>query len=208
MKVIIVDEDPVVSLSLKMILEAEEEIRVIALGRNGTEAIQLYERNRPDVLLMDVQMKTMTGFEAGKEILEKYPNAKILFLTAFSENALLIQALHMGAKGYILKQDFKSIVPAVKAANQGQTVLGEERFENLLATSDRESGFNYKNAKISEKELQMIELVAQGCNNKEISEQIFLSEGTIRNYLSNIMEKLKVRDRTQLAIFYLQHKRK
>ncbi|MDO5294614.1 MAG: response regulator transcription factor [bacterium] len=208
MNVLIVDDDHIVSLSLKTILEAKEGIHVVGVGNNGKDAIKMYELFKPDVLLMDIRMDDMTGLEAATKILKTNKSAKILFLTTFSDDEYIIQALTIGAKGYILKQDFDSIVPAIQAVEKGQSVFGGEIVSKLPSILNTSSGFNYKSANISDKELEIIALVADGLNNKEISEKVFLSEGTIRNYLSNILDKLKVRDRTQLAIFYLRNRQK
>ena len=206
MKVLIVDDDKIVSMSLKTILEASGEITVVATGSDGLDAVSLYHRYSPDVALLDIRMQKMTGLEAAKEILKKDKNAKILFLTTFSDNEYIVQALQIGVKGYILKQDFESIVPALKAVHSGQSVFGGEIVTKLPEMLDKKKGFDYKSVNITEREEELISYVAKGLNNKEISEVMFLSEGTVRNYLSNIMEKLKVRDRTQLAIFYLNNK--
>ena len=114
-EVVIVDDDQLVALSLKTILEANEEISVVGTGNDGTEAVALYEREKPDILLMDIQMKPMSGLEAAEQILEKDREAKILFLTTFSDDEYIVKALDLGAKGYILKQDFEGLVPALQA---------------------------------------------------------------------------------------------
>lgn len=206
MRVLIVDDDTLVSLSLKTILEASNEVTVVAIGKNGREAITLYETHMPDILLMDIRMETMTGLDAAQTILQAHSDAKILFLTTFSDDEYIIQALHIGAKGYILKQEFESIVPALKAVQLGQSVFGGDIVSKLPSFLQTSPEFEYDSYGITQKEATIIEQIAQGYNNKEISENLFLSEGTIRNYLSNILEKLNLRDRTQLAIFYYQHK--
>lgn len=206
MNLVIVDDDSLVSLSLKTILEASGAVTVLDIGKNGREAIALYDRHQPDVLLMDIRMDTMTGLEAAETILHAHPDARILFLTTFSDDEYIIRALHIGARGYILKQDFESLLPALTAVMNGQSVFGSEivtRLPNLLSQSER---FDYAAKEINEKELHIIELVADGLSNREIAEKLFLSEGTVRNYLSSILEKLELRDRTQLAVFYYQNK--
>lgn len=205
MNVIIVDDDKLVSMALKTILEAEEQVHVVAVGNHGKEAIELYDQWLPDILLMDIRMEEMNGLEAAKIIIDKYPQAKILFLTTFFDDEYIIKSFSIGVKGYLLKQDFEGIVPALKAVFQGQTVFGEQIIGKIPSLMKRGEEFCYKEQGITLKESQLIELVAQGLSNKEISEVTFLTEGTIRNYLSNILDKLSLRDRTQLAIFYYQH---
>ena len=206
MKILIIDDDDLVSLSLKTIVEASGHVEVIALGKSGEEAIKLYELHRPDILLMDIRMGEMTGIEAAKNILKNYPSAKILFLTTFSDNEYIISALHIGAKGYILKQEYQSIVSALEAVYRGQSVFGGEIVSKIPDLMKEKQRFKYEENNITQKEIEVIELVAAGYNNKEISEKLYLSEGTVRNYLSSILEKLHLRDRTQLAIFYYKQK--
>lgn len=206
MRVVVVDDDKFVAFSLKTILEADDEITVAALGSNGKEAIDLYEKEQPDVLLMDIRMEQMSGLEAAEQILKKDAKAKILFLTTFSDDEYIIKALSIGAKGYILKQDFEGIVPALKAVLGGQTVFGGDIAGKIPTLMQTTSGkLNYSAYHISEKEQEIIEEVALGLSNKEIAEKLFLSEGTVRNYVSVILEKLGLRDRTQLAVFYYRN---
>ena len=205
MKVVIVDDDRLVGISLKTILEAEEDISVAALGTDGAQAIALYKEHTPDILLMDIRMEGMNGLDAATEILASDPAAKILFLTTFSDDEYIIRALRLGAKGYLLKQDFESIVPALHAVFGGQNVFGSEVVKKIPTILGNAKDTDPKELPLNEKEFEIMRLVAEGLNNKEIATTLFLSEGTVRNYLSSTLEKLELRDRTQLAIYYYKH---
>lgn len=205
LRTMIVDDDKLVAISLKTILEADEAVEVLAIGSNGAEGIALYREYQPDVLLMDIRMEIMSGLEAAEEILREFPDAKILFLTTFSDDEYIVRALSIGAKGYILKQDFEGIVPALKAVYGGQSVFGGEIVGKIPVLMQTQEKFDYSRYDISEKEQGIIMLVAEGLSNKEIAERLFLSEGTVRNYISVVLEKLALRDRTQLAVFYYKN---
>ncbi|MBE6857459.1 MAG: response regulator transcription factor [Ruminococcus sp.] len=203
MNIVITDDDKIVAVSLKTILEATGKISVTAVGSSGQEAIELYRVHKPDVMLMDIRMNGMTGLEAGEIILKEDSSAKILYLTTFSDDEYIVKALTIGAKGYILKQDFQGIAPALEAVMNGQSVFGDTVMGKLpQLMKNNKKGFDYEEHDINEKEKEIIELVAEGMSNKEIAQELFLSEGTVRNYLSLILEKLNLRDRTQLAVFY------
>ncbi len=206
MKVLIIDDDKLVTSSLRMILETDSEIEVAGTGGSGREAVDLYFKTKPDVLLMDIRMDGMTGIEAAEQILKQDKNAKVLFLTTFSDDEYIIRAFQIGAKGYILKQNHESIIPSIKAVYMGQRVFGDEiitKMPKVLGSSRLK--FSKEDFGLTEKEMEIIAQVANGLSNKEISETLFLSEGTVRNYISMILEKLNLRDRTQLAIFYYKN---
>ena len=205
MKVLIIDDDFFITTALKTILEADPEIQVCGLGKNGKEALSLYASLDPDILLMDIRMEEMDGLAASGEILSRYPQARILLLTTFLDDEYIIQALKLGAKGYLLKQDYNSIIPALKAVFSGQTVYGSEITAKLPGLLNNQKSFPWEDYHIGPRELEVIDLVAQGLSNKEIAGKLYLSEGTVRNYLSAILEKLELRDRTQLAVFYLRN---
>jgi DNA-binding NarL/FixJ family response regulator len=179
-------------------------ITVEAVGYSGEDAIALYETYRSDILLMDIRMKEMSGLEAGDEILKRYPAARILFLTTFNDDEYIVKVLGMGAKGYILKQDFETIIPAINAVAKGQSIFGDEivsRIPEMLSKGKKDK----PQFDLSEREEEIMTLVAEGLSNKEIANRLYLSEGTVRNYISVILEKLFLRDRTQLAIFYYKN---
>lgn len=206
MNVLLVDDDKLVCSSLKIILSADPEITVVGTGNNGKEGIELYIKLKPDVLLMDIRMELMSGLDAGEKILSEYPDAKILYLTTFLDDDYIIRALHIGAKGYMLKQNYESIIPAIKAVYMGQNVYGNEiitKLPHLISkVSEAKSLDSYG---ITEKEYEIITKIADGLSNKEISEVLYLSEGTIRNNISTILEKLSLRDRTQIAVFFYKN---
>ncbi|MCR4606094.1 MAG: response regulator transcription factor [Eubacterium sp.] len=202
MRVVLIDDDLLVSVSLKTILEANDSVEVAAIGGSGAEAIELYEKEKPDVMLMDIRMEEMDGIEAGGKILEAYPDAKILYLTTFLDDEYIVKALNMGAKGYILKSEYDGIVPALEAVVRGQSVFGDSIRGKFTSLVGKKEEFDFEQAGISDKEKNIIELVAKGMSNKEIAGELFLSEGTVRNYISGLLEKLELRDRTQLAVFY------
>lgn len=206
MRVLVVDDDRLVCMSLKTILESDSQIEVIGIGHSGLDALALYSLHKPDVLLMDIRMDAMSGIEAAEILLQQDPDAKILLLTTFSDDEYIVKALRIGAKGYILKQHFDCIIPAIKTVFMGQQVFGDEIITKIPSLLSDSGKTDFVRHDLSEKESQIISHVAQGLSNKEISEVLFLSEGTIRNYVSTILEKLNLRDRTQLAIFYYKNK--
>lgn len=206
MKIVIVDDDRLVSEALKTILEVHADVHIAAIGTDGREAVSLYRQYRPDVLLMDIRMKDMNGLEASAEILKEFPEANILLLTTFLDDEYIIKALKLGAKGYLLKQDYASILPALQAVDSGQTVFGHEIIAKIPDLLQKKVSLDYSVYEINEREQQIIRWIAEGLSNKEIAAKMFLSEGTVRNYLSQILDKLNLRDRTQVAVFYYQHK--
>ncbi|MCI1956050.1 MAG: response regulator transcription factor [Oscillospiraceae bacterium] len=205
MKVLVVDDDRLVCSSLQTILEADGGITVVGTLNSGAQAVEQYGKLNPDVLLMDIRMDGMTGLEVAEILLKRDPDAKVLFLTTFSDDEYLVRALKIGAKGYLLKQNFESIVPSVRAVYMGQRVFGDEVATKLpnLITGGRNRGLEAFG--LNERETKLVTQVAEGLSNREISEKLFLSEGTVRNYISAILDKLELRDRTQLAIFYYKH---
>ena len=205
MKIVIVDDDRLVCTSLKTIIEADPDMQVLGMGHSGNEAVALFDDLQPDILLMDIRMDLMTGLDAGEIILSQYPDARVLFLTTFADDEYIITAIKIGARGYLLKQNYESIIPSLKAVHAGQSVFGEDIIAKIpsLFKSNKPDMLIYE---ITKKESEIITLIADGLNNKEIAGRLFLSEGTVRNSISVILEKLGLRSRTQLAIFYYKNR--
>ena len=196
MKIVIVDDDYLVVNSLKTILTANG-IEVLGEGYDGEEAVKLYDKHRPDLILMDIRMDKMNGIEATEKILQLDTDAKILLITTFQDDEYISAALSLGCKGYILKQNIKGIIPAINAVYSGNIV-----YDSKIVSSIQKQSKKKVDPDLTDRELGILLLVAEGLNNKEISEKLYLSEGTVRNYISNMLEKLSLRDRTQLAIYY------
>ncbi len=196
-KTILIDDDFLVLQALETILSAQSHIEVVGMGSNGAEAIQLYEQHQPDLVLMDIRMEPTSGIDAASHILQDYPEAKILFLTTFQDDEYITKALAIGCKGYLLKQHIKGIIPAIEAVMNHQIV-----YDSTIDMPVKKLVQRKTSKLLNERENELLYLIAEGYNNKEIAEKMYLSEGTIRNYLSLLLEKLNLRDRTQLAIYY------
>lgn len=201
MKIVLVDDDRIVRQALKTILEKDPDNQVVALGANYEEALCLYDQHLPDVLLLDIRMGEKTGLDAAEDILQRHPQAHILFLTTFADDEYIRRALQLGAKGYILKQDYDAIGPALKAIASGQSVFGKEIVDALPHVL-KPAPARHTLSELSEREQEVLRLIAEGYSNREIAGTLYLSEGTVRNYVSVLLQKLEVRDRTQLVIHY------
>lgn len=203
MNIIIIDDDKMITYALKTIVGSDSEIEVVGIGYGYEDAIIFLEKERIDIALLDIRMGDKTGIDILEYINNKNIDTRVLFLTTFLDDEYIKKALSLGAYGYILKDDFENIIPAIKAVNAGQKVFGS----NVLNTIYNERTNKEELSTIlTKKELIILKEVAEGLNNKEISSKLYLSEGTVRNYISLILEKLDLRDRTQLAIYYLNNK--
>ncbi len=221
-RIVIVDDDPLVSASLRTILGTVPFIDVLACGASGEEAVDRYEALRPDVLLLDIRMPGMGGLAAAERILSAHPHARVVFLTTFSDDDYIVRALRLGARGYLIKQDVATIPQALRAVMAGQVVFGPEvceRMDALLAAprtpvdsrghaefvadatpaapSPRSRSLL---ADLTDRERDIAALVAEGMDNREIGGALYLSEGTVRNHISTILQKLNLKNRTQLAV--------
>ena len=215
MKVAIADDDPIVCSSLSTILTATDTADVLWTANDGQSALESFQTagGRPDVLLLDVQMPGMDGLEAAEHILAMDSTARVLFLTTFADKEYISRALALGAKGYVIKQDVASVVPALQAVMAGQTVLGAEAVANLsLGEQEEQARKDAKDAAepvpwrfqtLTDREREIVALVADGLDNQAIARRLYLSEGTVRNHISAILAKTNLANRTQLAVEWL-----
>ncbi len=205
MKILVVDDDKMICFALKTIIEAEADMEVVAMGHSFDEAVALYSEYKPDICLFDINIGEKTGIDALTAVKSVDEQAKVIFLTTFLDSEYINKAISLGSFGYLLKDDFESICPSIRAVYAGQTVFGTKVIGTIQTSGDISTPMPKNEtllSALSEREVDVLKLVATGLNNKEIAGRLFLSEGTVRNYISSMLEKLNLRDRTQLAIFY------
>ena len=203
MKIIIIDDDKMITYALKTIVESDHDIDIVGIGHSYEDAINLLNSKKIDIALLDIRMGEKTGIDILEYIIGNNLKVKVLFLTTFLDDEYINSSISLGAYGYILKDDFENIVPAIKVVDIGQKVFGSNVI-GQIQNGNKNSCQIIEN--LTERELLILEEVANGLNNKEIAGKLFLSEGTVRNYVSLILDKLELRDRTQLAIYYLNNK--
>lgn len=214
-KLLLTDDQDLIRESLHIVLDMDPEIEVVGLAENGRMAVELCGKHQPNVVLMDIHMPEMDGVEATKQIKQRWPHIHVIILTTFQEISYVVDALGAGAEGYLLKAIHpRDLAAGIKWVNRGGTLIPqdiakmlvnqlqhEHRTENAGAPAGTQGsdettrgGASYG---LSERELQVLECIADGLNNREIAEKLFLSEGTVKNYISSIYSKMDVRDRIQ-----------
>lgn len=204
-RVIIADDDALIRESLKMILELDKEIEVVGTCANGDEAFRFCSDNMVDVVLMDIRMPVCDGILGTKKIKEAHPDIKVLILTTFQDDEFIFQALKNGANGYLLKNTPSAkIKEQIKLAHFGTMLIDPEMAHKLTDMLNNNDGKDLSGYDLSHREIEIIKLVSEGLSNKEIAETLYLGESTVKNYISTILDKLNLRDRTQLAVFYLK----
>lgn len=205
----IIDDEKLIREGLKIILSSFKDIEVICMGENGFDALSICKTNDIDLVLMDIRMPICDGVEGTKLIKSEFPDTKVLILTTFRDIEYIQEALKNGASGYLLKDSsYNLIYEGIKAAITGNVVIHPDIALDLLNHNATNTDLSkvLKEYNISEKEYDIIKLIAEGLSNKEIGEKLFLSEGTIKNNVSTILSKLGLRDRTQIAVFaYKNH---
>ena len=207
-RVLICDDQVVVTDGLEMILAADPDIEVVGMAHDGAEALELIPDTHPDLVLMDLKMPGVNGIQATREIKQRYPEVKVLVLTTFGEDEWVFDAIRSGAAGYLLKGTPRAdLVAAIKGTAAGETFIdpsiGGTLLSHVAKTSTQQD--TTITADLSERELEILKLLASGLTNTEIAARLFLSKGTVRNYISAILTKLDVEDRTQAAVLAVRH---
>lgn len=203
-KVLIVDDQTLVRQGLATLLALEEDLEIVGQAGDGEEAISQVGFLQPDVVLMDMRMPKKTGVEATQEICKRYPSVKVLVLTTYDEDDLIVGALKAGACGYLLKDSpSEKLATAIRAVKEGYTQLSPAvtpKVVSLMHGSEKSKKADLLKS-FSEREVEVIELIAKGLSNKEIAETLYITQGTVKNYVTKILGQLNLRDRTQLAVW-------
>ena len=208
MKILLCDDQAVIRDGLELLLNLEKDFQVIGAAQDGAEAVELAAKKQPDLILMDLKMPIMNGIEATREIRAKFPNIKILILTTYDDDEWVFDAIRAGASGYLLKDTPRQkIVEAIRGTMDGKAFVDPAIAGKLLnqVASKQTQPASILTDKLTERELDVLRLIAKGINNSEIAAQLHLSEGTVRNHVSAILEKLGVSDLTQAAVIAIQH---
>jgi NarL family two-component system response regulator LiaR len=205
-KVLIVDDHAVVRQGLRTFLELQTDIEIVGEAANGLEAIECARQHQPDIVLLDLVMPKLGGVEATPKIVAVSPNARVIILTSFGENDQVFPAIRAGAQGYLLKDiPPKELIQAVRDVYQGKVQLHPDVAKKLMsAIATKEPAPPPAETVLTERELEVLRLLAKGLNNHEIARQLTISEKTVKTHVSNILGKLQLEDRTQAAIYALK----
>ena len=208
MKVIICDDQAIVRDGLAMLLKLEPDIEVVGTTEDGAAAVEMVADKKPNVILMDLKMPIMNGVEATRQIRMKYPEVRVLVLTTYADDEWVFDAIQAGASGYLLKDTPREeLIKAVMGTMAGKTYVDPSVAGKVLeqVSSHQTQPATLITSKLSERETEVLRLIAKGLSNVDIADQLFLSDGTVRNHVSAILAKLGVSDRTQAAIIAIQH---
>ncbi|MGN0597160.1 MAG: response regulator [Ruminiclostridium sp.] len=204
MKIVLADDDNIIREGLKMIISSQPDFEIVGVGCNGAEAVELCRQNKADIAMLDIRMPVMDGISAA-EIMLKEELCKPLLLTTFDEQELICRALKAGVSGYILKNSpTEGIFSALRTVYSGGTVFQQDILSYIRDAAIKCYGKSAVFSLLTDRELEVVKLIAEGYSNAEISETLFLSNGTVRNYISVILEKTGLEHRTQIAVRYLK----
>ncbi|MBP2079535.1 response regulator transcription factor [Oceanobacillus polygoni] len=205
-RILLAEDQVMVRQGLKMMMETDEEIKVTGEASNGKEAIQLCEQQSFDVIILDIRMPEMDGIEAARTIQSRWPGSKILILTTFDNNQYVMDALKIGVSGYILKNaDTDSLIRSIRSALQGGLTVEDQVAAKVMPLLLNKQEEKKVDPSLTPRERAILTCIGEGLNNSEIAERLGLSIGTVKNNTSQILNKLGLRDRTQLAIYAIRH---
>jgi DNA-binding NarL/FixJ family response regulator len=208
MKVVICDDQSIVRDGLEMLLKLEPDMQVVGTVGDGAAAVDMVTQKKPDMVLMDLKMPILNGVEATRRIRAQFPDIKVLVLTTYADDEWVFDAIQAGASGYLLKDTPRDeVIKAIRGTMEGKTYVDPSIAGKVLrqASSHHTQPSTNITAELTEREIEVLRLIAKGLSNKDISEKLFLSEGTIRNHVSAVLAKLGVSDRTQAAVIAIQH---
>jgi two-component system, NarL family, response regulator LiaR len=204
-KVVFVDDHEMVRIGVSSYLSAQPDIEVIGEADNGKTGVEMALELRPDIILMDLVMKEMDGIEATRQIIEKWPEAKIIIVTSFLDDEKVYPALEAGATSYMLKTSKASeIANAVRVTFSGQPVLEPEVTGKMMMKMRQKNNVE-PHEELTEREMEVLMLIAEGKTNQEIADELFIALKTVKTHVSNILSKLQVQDRTQAVIYAFRH---
>jgi two-component system, NarL family, response regulator DevR len=207
-RIILVDDHEVVRLGLKSLLERHPHLEVVAEAGSAREALQQVEQHSPDVVVMDIRLPGGSGIDACEKITESHPNTQVIMLTSYAEDEMLFSAIRAGAAGYVLKQiGGDDLVRALEAVSRGEALLDpavtQRIFQEVRRAAKEEEASAF--ADLTQQEKHVLILVSEGKTNREIAKELFLGEGTVRNYVSSILSKLNVSNRAEAAAYAVEH---
>ena len=208
MRVLICDDQDIVRDGLELLLKLESDIEVVGIATDGSEAVEMVEKEKPDLVLMDLKMPVMNGVDATREIKAKWPNIKVLVLTTYGTDEWVFDAIRAGASGYLLKDASREgVLSAIRGTMEGKTYVDPSIAGKLLneVSGSKKKPATLITGKLTEREVEVLTLLARGLSNEDIAKQLFLSEGTVRNHISSVVSKFGVSDRTQAALIAVQH---
>lgn len=212
-RIVIADDQSIIRDGLKMILEMEDDLEVIGLASNGEEAYEMSGRLNPDIVLMDIRMPVLDGVMGTRKICQAYPDVKVIILTTFNDNEYIFEALRGGAKGYLLKDvESDELANSIRTVLRGGVLIHPDVAEKMVKGFSiplKQEGLEkeIKNpGNLTSREIEIVKLIGYGKTNREISSELFISEGTVKNHITNILSKLHLRDRTQIALYVSQNR--
>jgi len=206
-KVLIVDDHEIVRLGLHQLLENYPDLEIVETACSAAEVVVKTEQSRPNVILMDIRLKGSSGIDACREIVKKYPEISVIMLTSYGDEQLVMESIFAGASGYILKDvGNEEIIRAIRAVFHGESLLDPVITTKLLQQMRRNGQKFYDGLEqLTDQEKKVLLLIAEGKTNRHIADEVFLSEKTVRNYVSNILSKLNLTNRTEAAAYAAQH---